>query len=51
MKTTRGEIYFVRELEAGAFSPFTKIGLISYDKERSSSDRLPEHQTGNPTNQ
>ena len=48
MKTTRGEIYFVRELETGLFSPFTKIGLISYDKERSSSDRLPEHQTGNP---
>ncbi len=48
MKTTRGEIYFVRELEAGGFSPFTKIGLIGYDKDRSSSDRLPEHQTGNP---
>ena len=48
MKTTKGEIYFVRELESGAFSPFTKIGLISYDKDRSSSDRLPEHQTGNP---
>jgi hypothetical protein len=48
MKTTRGEIYFVRELETGLFSPFTKIGLISYDKDRSSSDRLPEHQTGNP---
>jgi hypothetical protein len=48
MKTTRGEIYFIRELETGAFSPFTKIGLISYDKDRSSSDRLPEHQTGNP---
>ena len=48
MKTTKGEIYFIRELETGAFSPFTKIGLISYDKDRSSSDRLPEHQTGNP---
>jgi len=48
MKTTKGEIYFVRELEAGGFSPFTKIGLIGYDKDRSSTDRLPEHQTGNP---
>lgn len=48
IKTTRGEIYFVREMEAGGFSPFTKVGLIGYDKDRSSSDRLPEHQTGNP---
>ncbi len=46
--TTKGEIYFIREIEAGQFSPHTKIGLISYKKDRSSTDRLPEHQTGNP---
>ena len=48
METTKGEIYFIREMEVGQFSAHTKIGLISYKKDRSSSDRLPEHQTGNP---
>lgn len=48
MDTTKGEIYFIRETESGQFSAHTKVGLISYKKDRSSSDRLPEHQTGNP---
>ena len=48
METTKGEIYFIREMEAGQKTAYTKIGLISYKKDRSSSDRLPEHQTGNP---
>jgi hypothetical protein len=48
METTKGEIYFIREMEAGHLTAHTKIGLISYKKDRSSSDRLPEHQTGNP---
>jgi hypothetical protein len=48
METTKGEIYFIREMESGQFTAHTKIGLISYKKDRSSSDRLPEHQTGNP---
>ena len=48
METTKGEIYFIREMEAGQKTAHTKIGLISYKKDRSSSDRLPEHQTGNP---
>ena len=48
METTKGEIYFIREMEAGQFTAPTKIGLISFKKDRSSSDRLPEHQTGNP---
>ena len=48
METTKGEIYFIREMEAGQFTAHTKIGLISFKKDRSSSDRLPEHQTGNP---
>lgn len=43
-----GEIYFVRETELGSnnFSSFVKIGLVAGD--RSSDDRLTEHQTGNP---
>jgi hypothetical protein len=48
METTKGEIYFIREMEAGQLTAHTKIGLISYKKDRSSNDRLPEHQTGNP---
>ncbi len=48
METTKGEIYFIREMEASQLTSHTKIGLISYKKDRSSSDRLPEHQTGNP---
>ena len=48
METTKGEIYFIREMEAGQLTEHTKIGLISYKKDRSSNDRLPEHQTGNP---
>lgn len=43
-----GEIYFVREtdLNTGELSRYVKIGLVS--GERSSADRLSEHQTGNP---
>ena len=48
METTQGEIYFVREQEAGGFSPYTKIGLIKYTEDRDSQSRIGEHQTGNP---
>jgi hypothetical protein len=43
-----GEIYFVREtdLNSGELSSYVKIGLVA--GERSSQDRLSEHQTGNP---
>ena len=48
METTQGEIYFIREHEAGVFSPYTKIGLIKYKNDRNSQSRISEHQTGNP---
>jgi hypothetical protein len=48
METTKGEIYFIREMESGSFTAHTKIGLIGDKKDRSSSDRMSEHQTGNP---
>ena len=43
-----GEIYFVRETDLGStdYTSFVKIGLVAGD--RSSEDRLTEHQTGNP---
>jgi len=43
-----GEIYFVREniLGTNDLSSFVKIGLVADD--RSSNERLKEHQTGNP---
>lgn len=43
-----GEIYFVRETTDSGFGPFVKIGLVSQKENRSSFDRLKEHQTGNP---
>ena len=48
MAYKNGEIYFVRETVWGSeeFSSFVKIGLVALD--RSSEDRLKEHQTGNP---
>ena len=48
METTKGEIYFIREMESGRFTAHTKIGLIGDKKDRSSADRMSEHQTGNP---
>jgi hypothetical protein len=48
METTQGEIYFIREHEVGGFSPYTKIGLITYKNDRNSQSRISEHQTGNP---
>ena len=48
METTQGEIYFIREQESDGFSPYTKIGLITYDKDRSSQSRIKKLQTGNP---
>ena len=48
MKTIKGEIYFVREIEAGIYSPHTKIGLIEDGENRTSLDRVAEHQTANP---
>ena len=43
-----GEIYFVREKLRGESkpSPFIKIGLVALD--RTSDERLKQHQTGNP---
>jgi hypothetical protein len=43
-----GEIYFVREWFRGESkpSPFIKIGLVALD--RTSDERLKQHQTGNP---
>lgn len=47
MSYKSGEIYFVREkLEDGTLSSFVKIGLVN--SPRTSSQRLLEHQTGNP---
>jgi hypothetical protein len=46
-----GEVYFLGELELGgaARTPFVKIGLVrSNAKNRTTEDRLTEHQTGNP---
>jgi hypothetical protein len=48
VETTQGEIYFIREHEVGGFSPYTKIGLITYKNDRNSQSRISEHQTGNP---
>ena len=44
-----GEIYFIRERDrvSGKRTNYVKIGIVS-DTERGSSERLTEHQTGNP---
>lgn len=44
-----GEIYFIRERDRqdGEKTSYVKIGVVS-DSERGSSQRLKEHQTGNP---
>jgi len=45
-----GEIYFIRETDyhTGELTPFTKIGIVRDHRERTSEQRLTEHQTGNP---
>ena len=55
IETTKGEIYFIREIEeqtldSKKYSAYTKIGLIKFtkDEDRFSEHRLGEHQTGNP---
>jgi arginyl-tRNA--protein-N-Asp/Glu arginylyltransferase len=50
MKLTPGEIYFIGERDhlTGKQTPFFKIGMVRADENRTSSDRLKEHQTGNP---
>ena len=55
IETTKGEIYFIREIEEQSldskkYSAYTKIGLIKFtkDEDRFSEHRLGEHQTGNP---
>ena len=55
IETTKGEIYFIREIEEQTldsknYSAYTKIGLIKFtkDEDRFSEHRLSEHQTGNP---
>jgi len=50
MKLTPGEIYFIGERDhlTGVTSPYYKIGIVRADENRTSDDRLKEHQTGNP---
>lgn len=48
MAYQQGEIYFIREREAGALTSFVKIGLVRYADGRDSFSRVLEHQTGNP---
>lgn len=50
MKLTPGEIYFIgeRDHQTGVTSPYYKIGIVRSDENRTSEDRLREHQTGNP---
>jgi hypothetical protein len=50
MKLTSGELYFIREQDflTQKFSQYVKIGLIKDNGDRSSVDRLLEHQTANP---
>jgi hypothetical protein len=42
METTKGEIYFIHEMEAGQLTAHTKIGLISYKKNHKSFSSLWE---------
>lgn len=48
MKTTPGQIYFLKEKDylTGEEGPYVKIGLVRDDKE--TEKRIKEHQTGNP---
>jgi len=52
MELTGGEIYFIRErdLLSNELTDYFKVGIVREDgkDERSSSDRLSDHQTGNP---
>ena len=50
MKLTPGELYFIGERDhlTGEQTPFFKIGIVREDENRTSADRLQEHQTGNP---
>jgi hypothetical protein len=50
MKLTPGELYFIGERDhmTGQQTPFFKIGMVRADEDRTSADRLQEHQTGNP---
>ena len=45
-----GEIYFIQEMpfRSESFPTFVKIGLVNESENRSSYDRLLEHQTANP---
>jgi hypothetical protein len=45
-----GELYFVREIDpdSKSITKFVKIGLVRQKENRTSLDRLDEHQTGNP---
>jgi hypothetical protein len=52
MNLTPGEIYFIGEIDSvsGEQSPYVKIGIVRQggQADRTSFDRLLEHQTGNP---
>jgi hypothetical protein len=47
---TPGELYFIgeRDLHTQQDTPFFKIGIVREKENRTSSDRVLEHQTGNP---
>ncbi len=50
MALTPGEIYFVREADylTKKLTPYVKIGLVREAEFRDSTNRILEHQTGNP---
>jgi hypothetical protein len=50
MNPEQGYIYFVgeKDIESGQHLDLVKIGLVKKVDERTSQDRLSEHQTGNP---
>ena len=50
MKITPGELYFVGEedLNDGTLTPLVKIGIVRQNQDRTSEERVGEHQTGNP---
>ena len=50
MDLKSGHLYFINEqdVRTGEKSNYYKIGIVYDDKGRDSTDRLLEHQTGNP---
>jgi hypothetical protein len=50
MKFTAGELYVIGELDlrTGQKTNYYKVGIVREKKERTSAERLKDHQTGNP---